>query len=249
MIHTGIYQIAGCTIEITSLYKDVHILCKDYRHSGSTDFSVVTTPSDIEFERNKSVREDEIEGIPYRDFSDGYLETLAVYRKIADRMLDYDTLLFHGSAVAVDGAGYLFTAKSGTGKSTHARLWRKCLGDRAVMVNDDKPLLKVTDSGVKVCGTPWDGKHRLSSNITVPLKTVCILYRAQKNRIERISRKEAWLMLLQQAYRPQNAGKLERVMKLIDSISENALLYRLECNMENEAAVIAYREMEREEWI
>ena len=111
------------------------------------------------------------------------METLAVYRKIADQMLSYDTLLFHGSVVAVDETGYLFTAKSGTGKSPHARLWREYLGERAVMVNDDKPLLQITKNGVIAYGTPWDGKHHLSSNIAVPLKAICILTRASENHI------------------------------------------------------------------
>ena len=126
-------------------------------------FYIATTQSDIDFEREKSAREDIKEGISIRHFSDAYLETLAVYRKSADHLLSCDTLLFHGSVIAVDGEGYLFTAKSGTGKSTHTRLWREYFGERAVMVNDDKPLLHITDSGVTAYGTPWDGKHRLST--------------------------------------------------------------------------------------
>ena len=99
-------------------------------------------------------------------------------------MISYDTILFHGSVIAVDGIGYLFTAKSGTGKSTHTRLWREYFGDRAAMVNDDKPLLKITDSSVIAYGTPYNGKHRLGTNISVPLKAICILTRAADNHIE-----------------------------------------------------------------
>lgn len=143
-----------------------------------------TSQSDIEYEREKSALEDRKEGLPIRNFPDSYLETLAVYRKFAENLLAYDTVLFHGSVVAVDGIGYLFTAKSGTGKSTHTRLWREYFGERAVMVNDDKPLLQVTENGVIVYGTPWDGKHHLSNNISVPLKAICILTRAEENHIE-----------------------------------------------------------------
>lgn len=143
------------------------------------EFSVQICPSDISFEKEKSAHEDEIEGIPVRQFSDKYLETLAVYRKIARKLLEFDTLLFHGSVVAVDGTGYLFTAKSGTGKSTHTRLWRQLFGSRAVMANDDKPLLKITDNGVIAYGTPWNGKHRLGSNISIPLRAICILGRGR----------------------------------------------------------------------
>ena len=84
---------------------------------------------------------------------DDYLETLAVCRKIAERMPEYDTFLFHGSCIAVDGVGYLFTAKSGTGKSTHTRLWRELLDNRATMVNDDKPLIRIADDGLVIYGT------------------------------------------------------------------------------------------------
>lgn len=76
------------------------------------------------------------------EYSLSYLETLAVYRKIVTRLVFSDILLIHGSAIAVDGKAYLFTAPSGTGKSTHTRMWREYFKDRAVMVNDDKPLNK-----------------------------------------------------------------------------------------------------------
>ena len=184
---TNTYKIAERIIEITSVYEDIHTLCKDYLFPANPDFSVVTPQEDIEFEREKSAKEDEAKEMPVRQFSDGYLETLAVYRKISEKMPDYDTILFHGSCIAVDGVGYLFTASSGTGKSTHAKLWRELLGDRAVMVNDDKPLIRLTDDGAIVYGTPWDGKHRLSANISVPLKALCVLMRFEKNIINTIA--------------------------------------------------------------
>jgi hypothetical protein len=164
--------------ESWGFYEEVHDYCRDYRAEGAPDFEVSTTREDIRFEREKSAREDLCAGRALRRLPDWYLEELAVYRKIAERMPYYDTFLFHGSAIAVDGVGYLFTAKSGTGKSTRARLWRELLGARAVMVNDDKPLLRVTEAGVTVCGTPWDGKHRLSNPIAVPLGALCLLARA-----------------------------------------------------------------------
>ena len=138
----GLYRFAGVTVEISTLGMETHTLCASYRAEGIADFSVETMLTDIAYEREKSAREDEKAGVPVRRFPDWYLETLAVYRKIAEKMPDYDALLFHGSCVAVDGAGYLFAAKSGTGKSTHTSLWRELLGERAVMVNDDKELCR-----------------------------------------------------------------------------------------------------------
>ena len=241
---TNTYRIAERNIAVTSLHDEVYRLCADYLSLDSApDFTVETTQADIDFEREKSAREDEIEGIPIRQFSDGYLETLAVYRKIAEKMPDYDTILFHGSCIAVDGVGYLLTAKSGTGKSTHTRLWRELLGERAVMVNDDKPLIRISDSGVVIYGTPWDGKHRLSSNIAVPLKALCILERAEQNTIRPITTGEAYPMLLQQAYRPLDSMALCKTLTLIDRLAASVSLWRLGCNRDIEAARVAYEAM------
>ena len=154
-----------------------------------------------------------------------------------------DTFLFHGSAVAVDGAAYLFTARSGTGKSTHTRLWREMLGDRAVMVNDDKPLIRLTEDGAVVYGTPWNGKHRLGTNISVPLKAVCILERAKQNTIRAITREEAFPMLIQQSYRPLDPAALAKTLSLVDRLSRTVSLYRLGCNMDPEAAELSYNIM------
>ena len=208
-------------------------------------FHIVTTRSDIDFEREKSAREDTKEGIPIRHFSDAYLETLAVYRKIADNLLSYDTLLFHGSVIAVDGEGYLFTAKSGTGKSTHTRLWREYFGERAVMVNDDKPLLHITDSGVTAYGTPWDGKHRLSTNTAVPLKGICILTRDTTNHIEQAEPHAVYPLIVQQTNRSLSADGMKQTLSLIDRMLNVVPVYRLGCNMDIEAARVAYEGMNR----
>ena len=168
-MYTGTYRIAGRSIAIESQYPDVHAYCAAYRHAGEPDFTIRITPADIDRERDKSAREDQRQGIAPRAFPEGYLEELAVYRQIADRMPAYDTLLIHGSAIALDGAAYLFTARSGTGKSTHTRFWRQTFGSRAVMINDDKPLVGLTDAGAVIYGTPYNGKHRLGENLSAPL--------------------------------------------------------------------------------
>lgn len=237
------YRFAGVSVQISTVHPAVHSFCADYAYEGPAEFYVRTTDEDISFEREKSAREDEFEGIPVRHFPDEYLERLAVYRKIAEKMPEYDTILFHGSCVAVDGEGYLFTAKSGTGKSTHTRLWRELLGERAVMINDDKPLIRLTENGALVCGTPWDGKHRLSTNTAVPLKALCILERAEKNHIRPITVREAYPMLLQQAYRPADSIGLSRTLKLVDRLSAAASLWKLGCNTDIEAARTAYEAM------
>ncbi len=227
---TGLYRIAGCVIEIRSIYPEVHHLCRDYRAEGLPHFTVEITGADIEAERTRPGNE---------IHTDGGLEMLAVYRKIAERMLDYDTLLMHGSCVAVDGIGYLFTAKSGTGKSTHTALWRQHFGARARMVNDDKPLIRVGAAGAVICGTPWNGKHGLGENIEVPLRAICLLHRAGENHIESVTAKDALPLLLQQIYRPADPAGMLKMLTLTDRLLGQVGLYRLGCNRTPDAARIA----------
>jgi len=239
---TNNYKFAGKVVAVNSLYDAIHDYCADYRTEKTADFAVTISQADIDYERQKSADEDRHEGIAVREFPDTYLEELAVYRKIAEVMPRYDTILFHGSVIAVDGIGYLFTAKSGTGKSTHTRLWRELFGKRAVMVNDDKPLLHIAET-VTAYGTPYDGKHRLSRNIAVPLKAVCVLTRSAENHIESITKTDAYSMLVQQAYRPADVAALAKTMTLIDKLAGAVKLYRLGCNMDISAARVAYEGM------
>ncbi len=237
------YRIADCVIAICSLYQTVHAYCAGYETDEPAEFSVVIAPEDIVYEREKCAQEYRLEQLPPPHFSEEVLETTAVYRKIAEQLIDRDRLVFHGSVVAADGQAYLFTAKSGTGKSTHTRLWRELLGERAVMVNDDKPILHVGADHITAYGTPYNGKHRLGSNIAVPLKAVCILERADQNRITRIGKSEAYAMLLQQSYRPQKPAQLAKALHLIDELAEKTALYRLHCNMDLSAAELSYQTM------
>lgn len=241
------YKIADTVFAIDSLFDEVHELCKDYSSDEAIEFTIRTEAKDIEYERHRSEQTDLKEGIPIRHFSDEYLETLSVYRHLSEKLIDKGILLFHGSVIAVDGIAYLFTAKSGTGKSTHTRLWRKHFGSRAVMINDDKPLIKIGTNGVTVYGTPWDGKHRISTNTSVPLKAICLLSRGTENKISEITKSEAYPMLLQQTHRPMNAKKMQSVFTLLDGICEHLKLYRLECNITPDAVTTAYNCMNTEE--
>lgn len=238
-----IMKIAGQVVHVNALYPSTGRYCKAYLCEGKPDFSVEITPQDIAFESKVSSQERAIEGLPPHDFEAFELECTALQRKLAEKLFEYDTLVFHGSVIAVDGEGYLFTAKSGTGKSTHTRLWRELLGDRAVMVNDDKPFLRVELDGISACGSPWNGKHGLGNNIEVPLKAICILERGEQNEIHKISAKEAVLMLLQQSNRPKQPQLMPKYMELLEGIVNKTAFYRLKCNTDPEAAQVSYYAM------
>ena len=236
-------RLAGRIIAVSALFDSTLDFCGKYIGGGDPDCSVAVTTEELVLEREISAREDIRMGLEIRNHSDAYLEIIALLRKVSEKLIEYDTLFFHGSVVAVDGAAYLFTAPSGTGKSTHTRLWREMLGDRAVMVNDDKPFLRITDNGVLACGSPWNGKHRLDTNISVPLKAICILERGTENTIRQIPAQEALVTLFQQSCRPRDPRQIPRYMELLDRLSQNVSFYRMHCNMTPEAAETAYAAM------
>lgn len=237
------YCFAGLCVTVRSIYPAVHTLCAGYAATAAPVAQLTTTQADIAQEREPTRRAAELEHRPPPQYSDAYLETIAVYRKLGELLPAYGGAVFHGSAVAVDGKGYLFTAKSGTGKSTHTALWRQLFGPRAVMVNDDKPILRAEHGGITVYGTPWAGKHNLGSNIGVPLAGLCVLERGAQNSITPITKAQAYPLLLQQIYRPQGRTALAQTMALLDTLTATVPLYRLTCNMEPDAARVAYTGM------
>ena len=237
-------RVAGRCFFVDTIYSTTQKFCEEYISDEQPDRCIGITSEDIEFEKIKFIRDEEATRGAHYEHPDAYLEIIAVQRKITEALFEYDTVLFHGSVIAVDGAAYLFTAKSGTGKSTHTRLWREMLGERAIMVNDDKPFISINEGGgVTVHGSPWNGKHRLGENIAVPLRAICILERGATNKIERIPASRAIKMLIQQSSRPSNPALMGKYMELIDGISRGVEFYRLECNMELEAAKVAYEAM------
>ena len=236
-------KIAGHTGHITSLFESTRHYCHKYLAEGEPDFALTVTREDLAFEQEALRQEALEEGIKVRIFTDPFLERTAIQRKYAEFLFDRDILMTHGSTVAVDGKAYLFTAKCGTGKSTHTRLWRQAFGDRAVMVNDDKPFLKITEEGVFACGSPWSGKHGLDSNITVPLQGICLLERGRENRIHTITAEEALPMLLHQSYCPLPPEKRARFEALVTRLAETVPLWHMQCNMDLSAAEVSHSAM------
>jgi len=238
-------KIAGQVAEVTSLFESTRDYCRKYLTQEPAQCHIAVTREDLAFEQEALRQEALEEGIRLRVFTDPFLERAAIQRKLAEFLFDRDILMTHGSTVAVDGKAYLFTAKCGTGKSTHTRLWRQVFGQRAEMVNDDKPFLKITAEGVLACGSPWSGKHGLDTNITVPLQGICILERDRENRMERISPEEALPMLLHQSYRPLDPEKEPRFETLVKQLAEKTPLWHMYCNMDPSAAEVSHNAMRK----
>ena len=169
-------------------------------------------------------------------------EFVALYKKILNYLIDHKVIYLHGSLVSINGNGYLFMAPSGTGKSTHVRLWKERYGDRVTVINDDKPVVKVNGS-VRAYGTPWNGKHRLGCNSKVPLKGIVRLRRGLTNKIEELDKREALKLLYIHTLHFDDVCKMKLMLEVIGSIVEKVRFYDLQCNMEPEAAEVAYEKL------
>ena len=236
-------SIAGQTGLIQGLYESTGAYFAKYLSEKAEDFSFAVTQDHLAFEQAQLDEEALQEGLRRRAFTGPFLERAAIQRAFARHLLQHQTLLLHGSTVAVDGRAYLFTARCGTGKSTHTRLWREHFGDRAVMVNDDKPFLRITEDAVTAFGSPWSGKHGLDTNMAAPLQGICILERGREDRIFPISAEEALPMLLHQSFWPQDAAAQEMTRQLVDKLAKTVPLWRMECTISPEAAAIAHEAM------
>ena len=238
-----VIEIAGASFEIQPLFETTALYCRDYLVAREPEYRIFVRREELAEEQRLLDLEADEEGLKRRKFAEPFLERSLIQRKVAEYLLERDVLLMHGSTVAVDGQAYLFTAPCGTGKSTHTRLWREVFGDRAVMVNDDKPFLQLRPDGFFACGSPWSGKHGLDSNVTLPLHGICILERGSENRIRPMTAEEALPMLLHQSYQSPDPAKTDRIDALVRHLASNIPLWHMECTKEQSAAIIAHEAM------
>ena len=235
--------IAGVTARVTSVFDSTPHYFRPYLTENAPDFFIRVAEDDLRFEQAELDREALEEGFRLRVFTDPFLERAAIQRAFAEFLFDRNTLLLHGSTIAVDGKAYLFTARSGTGKSTHTRLWREVFGNRAVMINDDKPFLQLTDAGVIAFGSPWSGKHGLYTNISAPLAGICILERGSENLIRPIPAEEALPILQKQTYFPLDTAKHAITLEKIRMLADRVPLWHMACTKDPRAAIIAHDAM------
>ena len=233
-------EIAGLIVGVQPLYQSTKEYCRPYLSDKEPEFFVQVTGEDLIFQQKLLEQEAIEEGLKIRKFTEPFLERATIQRRVADELLGRNTLMLHGSTVAVDGRAYLFTAPCKTGKSTHTRLWRELFGSRAVMVNDDMPFLQIKSGGVLAYGSPWSGKHGLATNVCVPLRGICSLYRGKENAINPAEKDSLIELLRRQVHIPSDVDKAEKALSLVDRMAEMVTLWEMSCNKELEAAKVAY---------
>ena len=160
-------------------------------------------------------------------------------------LVHYNGILLHSSCVMYEGVCYLFSAPSGTGKSTHTQLWLKTFGEGAQILNDDKPAIRVEGDEVVAYGTPWSGKTDLAKNVRVPIKAICFIERSAENWIHKESSANAIALILNQTVRPNLQENMDQVIETLDKIIRKVPVYKMGCNISEEAARMAYDVMSK----
>lgn len=231
-----VMSLAGVRVGVDNRYPFVERQCRAYLTEGeNADFTVRVTEEEI--------REEAANG----NFSDGYCESICVYRRICEEIAAYNVFLMHGSVIEVDGYAYAFLARSGVGKSTHTRLWIKNI-PHARVLNGDKPLFRVEEDGSIIAfGTPWNGKENWGENISAPLAAVCFLERGEENSIRAALPEEILPRLMHQYYLRGERGSVERRLVMLDALVKAVPYYVLACNISDEAALLSYGAMCRKD--
>lgn len=230
------YKIADLVVEMNTFGRTEQ-QAKAYLTDPDAPADIVLPPSDTDLKWfNSELSEDDCE----------YLSTgIFFYRNL---FLHHGVLL-HSSCVVVDGKAYLFTAPCGTGKSTHTRLWLKLFGDRAYILNDDKPAIRVIKNKIYVYGTPWSGKDDSQRNERVELGGIAVIRRDEVNSIRLLDQETAIFELMNQTTRSHQARSLLSCMEIIGCIAAHSNVYELKCNMDLSAAILSYETMSGKRFI
>ena len=225
-----VYRIADMNIAVKARYEKTYEYMSDFL-IDSTDYELYIEPTDEMIRRENDLGE-EIHGVPQTPY---ICEAVAVLRVICDYIIDKGGFFLHCSCLRYKGEAVIFTAPSGTGKSTHAALWRRHFGDEVEMINDDKPLVREKDGRFVIYGTPWNGKHGIGSNISAPIKAIVFLSQAPENTAKPLDPFGALSLLLQQTVLPTNKEQMSTLLDMLGRLLESVPTYSLGCTISDEA--------------
>lgn len=143
-------------------------------------------------------------------------------------LLPHGRVILHASAVVYQGKAYLFSARSGGGKSTHAALWQDHFG--AQILNGDKVILYAGSNGLIACGSPIAGSSEIYVPKCIPLASVYMLKKAPCNRLLPMNQKDALLALYAEAVKASDdVGFNSRLLDCVLTLQKQTDVYSLEC--------------------
>lgn len=171
-----------------------------------------------------------------------------LYQFAVEELPKHGSFIAHAAVVEYDGLAYAFMAPSGTGKSTHVKLWMNTLKSNCAIINGDKPILRLdkTPEGnprVLACGSPWAGKEGWQTNTSAPLAGLCFLTRGTTDACLRISPTEAFDSAVRQIYMPSDPVSAIRTLDFVDVLLQTVPLYQLSCTMNKTAVKASFEAM------
>ena len=229
-------KIAGEAFTIEALTELVASQFKPYLTDTEGGAIITPTQQDLESMHEKLLNQKD----DRKRISPTIIEFFVIHELIAREMINRGVLLVHGSAVVADGNAHLFIAPSGTGKSTHTKLWLSLLGDRAFIINDDKQLIRITDAGAVVYPTPWGQISVADAGASAPLKSITVLYRG-KNNINKITEAQMFPELFKASLRGETPMETLEIINLQKKLMSKVGLYKMTCEPTVEAAETAYK--------
>ena len=144
-------------------------------------------------------------------------------------------LMLHSSAISYKGEGILFSAPSGTGKSTQSSLWKKEFGDDVIIVNDDTPFIRNNDGISYVYGCPWSGKTDINEQMKVPVKAVVSVKQGKENKVKELTATEGFFRIFNETKKPVESVMLDTAIDNVITFLSNVKVYELTCRPDSDA--------------
>lgn len=233
----SLYNIADLKVEMDLIGDLCLSRCAAYICDTESSPDIIIKDKESEIEQNRK---------KHPEMTRSEWEYMLYGNEFYRNLINYDGMLLHASAVVVDGRAYLFSAPCGTGKSTHTALWLRLFGDRAYIINDDKPAIRICNDEFYVYGTPFSGKHDISRNTRAKLGGICFISQAAENKIYPMPPNEIIVSMLDQTVRHLGMDAMERMLTTLDKLLRRMQVYKLECNMDISAAKLSYQTMSGE---
>ena len=234
--------------EIEKSFKDVTKLCPGKYFSRSNGIDTVIDYDEskgkiiaiTEFKENCSVVDITALNIKrLYDISDKCFVANLIDSAMHYSIRSFDGIVFHSSALSFSGEGVVFSAESGTGKSTHTSLWLKQYPGSKV-INDDTPIIRVhQDDSVMLYGTPWAGSTGINQNEKVPLRAIVFLSRGAENKINHISPGKVMQGFFDAMTSSLTPKMMLDTVDILNRICLKVPAFSLECNMDSSAAICA----------
>jgi|LSQX01.2.fsa_nt_gb hypothetical protein len=142
-------------------------------------------------------------------------------------VLKHKGIVLHASSISYNDQGIIFSAPSGTGKSTHTGLWKKYYNNETIIINDDSPAIRFLNGKPYVFGTPWSGKTQINQNISVPLKAIVFLERSPENSIRELSATEAIWRIISETRKPALKSMMDLTLEMTDLLLKTVPVYLL----------------------